>query len=137
MKLLESELVKAREVIGDVFEDYRLIKPGIGYFDSGIYNCRCSLIAGTRSTFKEFLIKTSSGIDVSNLYFVGDGNYDALQLIPFIMMMPSPKTQENACYFYNRTDENGVRMVSYYFEKDADFTISDESIVTLIKSLEN
>ena len=27
---------------------------------------------------------------------------EVLKLLPFVKVMPSPKTEENACYFYNR-----------------------------------
>lgn len=135
LKLLEAELVKIREVFGDVFEDTQLIKPGQGHFENGLFHSRCSLLMGTRSSFKDVAIKTTSGLDINKLYFVEDSSHDPLELLPFIRLMPSPSTEENACYFYNRIDKNGVRMVSYYFDRDSEITIPEDNISNIIESL--
>jgi hypothetical protein len=34
--------------------------------------------------------------------------------------MPSPRTEENACYFFNRMQGDQCRFISYHFEKDSD-----------------
>ena len=44
----------------------------------------------------------------------------ALKLLPLVKVMPSPKTEENACYFYNRRQADGIRFLSYYFVADAE-----------------
>ena len=36
--------------------------------------------------------------------------------------MSSPKDAQNACYFYNRLEDNAVRFISYHFEPRADIT---------------
>ena len=43
-----------------------------------------------------------------------------LKLLPLVKVMPSPKTEENACYFYNRQQKDGIRFLSYHFESDSD-----------------
>jgi hypothetical protein len=47
--------------------------------------------------------------------------------------MPSPKTAQNACYFYNRQQKDKkLRFVSYHFEQEAevidDFADTREAI---------
>lgn len=58
----------------------------------------------------------------SFLYLKTQDERSALALLPLIKVMPSPRFAENACYFYNRQEGEGVRFVSYHFEKDADIT---------------
>jgi len=36
--------------------------------------------------------------------------------------MASPKTEQNACYFFNKQQKDGLRFVSYHFEKEAEIT---------------
>lgn len=134
LKLLEVELIKIREAFGDIFEDSQLIKPGKGYFESGLYKSRCSLLMGTRSTFKEIAVKTMSGIDINQLYLIEEGHYEPLEILPFIRLLPSPNTNENVCYFYNRIDKNGVRMVSYYFDRDSEINIPEDNISSIFNS---
>lgn len=35
-------------------------------------------------------------------------------------VIPSPKTSEFACYFYNRRQAGGIRFLSYHFDSDAE-----------------
>jgi hypothetical protein len=132
LKSLEAELIKLRELLGDAFEGYKLIKPGMGYFESGLHNNRGSLLVGSRSTFKEELITTVSGMDINHLYLFEEGNYEPLQLLPFIKLMPSPRTEENACYFYNKIENDRVKMISYYFDRESEVTIEDDNISSII-----
>ena len=39
----------------------------------------------------------------------------------------------NACYFYNRIDNNKFRMVSYHFEQEAELLIEDQDIGESLK----
>lgn len=133
--LLEKELNLLRQAIGDVYEGYLLIKPGTGHFKSELYNCNCKLLKGTRATFKEKNIEVIKGLDIESLYFLEEESYEPLEILPFIKIMPSPSTQVNACYFYNRLDPGGVRMVSYYFDQDADVTIQDTKLESIISNI--
>ena len=54
----------------------------------------------------------------------------------FLSMMPSPRTEEIACYFYNPVEKDVVRGVSYHFEKDSDMISPDPSVLTLIRQVE-
>ena len=49
--------------------------------------------------------------------------------------MSSPTTAQNAFYFYSRFDNEGVRWVSYHFEKEAEVIYPDEEMVGLMKEL--
>ncbi|WP_440897463.1 hypothetical protein ACS127_05700 [Amphibacillus sp. Q70] len=133
--LLEKELHLLRKIIGDVYEDYQLIQPGTGHFSSGLYHCNCKLLKGTRNTFIEKNIEVLSGLDIENLYLLEEDGHEPLELLPFIRLIPSPNTQVNVCYFYNRVDQAGVRMVSYYFDQDADITIQDTTIKKILNNL--
>ena len=61
-------------------------------------------------------------MDDGVLHLKGQDERNALALLPLIKVMPAPQSAENACYFYNRQERDGVRFVSYHFEKEADIT---------------
>jgi hypothetical protein len=44
----------------------------------------------------------------------------SLKLLAFVRVMPSPKTEANACYFYNRKHGDKQRFVSYHFDADSE-----------------
>lgn len=49
--------------------------------------------------------------------------------------MPSPSREQNACYFYNRVEKEGVRWISYHFEKEADVVVHDDRLESFLASL--
>ena len=50
--------------------------------------------------------------------------------------MPSPKTQENAIYFYNRMKGDEVRWISYHFDKESEIISPDSEVTSAIKLLQ-
>ena len=57
------------------------------------------------------------------------------QLWPMIKIMPSPRTEENACYFYNRRQPGGIRFLSYYFETDAEIVEAFDDTASTLATL--
>ena len=70
------------------------------------------------------------------LHLVAPDERRALQLLPFVKVMLSPRTAQNACYFYNRSLREGLRFVSYHFETEADIVQDFEDTAEAIHLLE-
>jgi hypothetical protein len=88
---------------------------------------------GPRVPFEVVERRTSIPLETGALYLLPKYEARALRLIPFIKIMPSPKTAQNACYFYNRQQKDKkLRFVSYHFEQEAevidDFADTREAI---------
>lgn len=58
-----------------------------------------------------------------------------IKLLPFVRVMPSPKTEANACYFYNRRGNQQQKFVSYHFEVDSEVEEFFEDTEAAILSL--
>ena len=60
-----------------------------------------------------------------------------MKLLPLIRINPGPKTDKNACYFYNRYDskEEKARYLSYHFEDLADIDLSDNDLKSVFSIL--
>lgn len=118
--VLESLLAKVRRVYSSRWQGYRLIKADTAAFERGIYRFQVELIMGTRTPFESDEVLTDQPMDYKHLYLLAEGSHQPLKLVPFIQVMPSPKTAANACYFYNRAEGDRLRFVSYHFEQDAE-----------------
>lgn len=135
--LLENELHKIRDIIGDGFDNTLLIRPESSELIEGVFHYRVHLLKGSQTIFKEEVINSTISLDSSKLYLLEDGHSVSLELKPFIRLMPSPSTEENACYFYNRIDKDGTRWISYHFDKKPEEYTQDntiKSIISLLKS---
>lgn len=93
-------------------------------------------LMGSRQIFKQVEAETATVMDSNQLYFFDPSTRQPLLLLHFVRMMPSPETEEIACYFYNRIDKKGVRWVSYHFEGKAERVESDPAILKVIREVE-
>ena len=75
---------------------------------------------GSRTPFERVQRITTDPLETECLYLIAKGENKALRLIPFLKVMPSPSTEQNACYFFSRREKNGLRFVSYHFETEAE-----------------
>jgi hypothetical protein len=75
-------------------------------------------------------------MDSEELYVLDTTSQQPLKPLHFFRMMPSPRTEEIASYFYNWVEKDGVRWVSYHFEKDPDMISPESSVLMLIRELE-
>lgn len=59
---------------------------------------------GDNPLFPENELETNIALDRNELYFIEKSRRDPLKLIRFFRMLPSPQSEQNACYFYSRFD---------------------------------
>lgn len=136
LTLLEMELTEIQSLLGTVFESWWLVRPGANRYTKGVYHYTAEKLTGSRQVFTQEKVQTTSAMDSDELYLFDTVSLQPLQLLHFFRMMPSPRTEEIACYFYNRVEKDGVRWVSYHFEKDADVVSPDPSVIDLIREVE-
>src|SRR5690554_725803 len=136
---LESALYEIKDILVDGFSDVKLIHvvPNSLNWDKeeGIFESTCRFLKGTRSKFNKESVYTREPLSAKQLYIVHEGQYRAIELLPLIQLRESPKTEQNAFYFYNRIEGNSVRMVSYHFEKEAELSDSIDFLENTIKIL--
>ena len=140
LELLESSLSDVRQVISDRYSTVLLLSPESSEYSEGIYYYQTKALMGTRTIFKKESVKTLTPMDKQKLYLIHDNQLKPIELLPFIRLMESPKTQQNACYFYNRLNKEGVRWISYHFESEADIIRPDDelrSTLLLLRPAEN
>jgi hypothetical protein len=117
---LKSKIQAVREIFGIAWEDFRLIQPEDCRFTDAGFEYKVKIITGTRTPFRSDTLQTTEPMKDGSLYLISPDHTRGLKLLPFVKVLASPKTEENACYFYNRRDAQGVRFLSYYFEGDAE-----------------
>ena len=112
-------LSEFRRVTGESWMQYQLIQPGNCRYKSGMYQYDVRVIMGTRSPFVTERRDTISAMEDTQLHLLDPQSQQSLALLPFVRVMPSPKTASNACYFYNKVDSDNQIFVSYHFEEDS------------------
>jgi hypothetical protein len=136
LTLLHEELTSLRAIIGTVFEDWWLVRPGSNIYMAGLYRYEVSKLMGSHQIFREAKVETVTAMDASELYFFDITSRQPLQLLHLFRMMPVPESEEVACYFFNRLEEKDARWVSYHFEGKAERVEPDASVIKLIEEVE-
>jgi N-6 DNA Methylase len=117
---LEAHTETVRRVFGVMWDEYELLLPGECKMRSSVYHYTYTKVMGTRTPFATDTVQVVEPMEDGHLHLKSPAERRALKLLPFVKVMRSPKTAENACYFYNRRQADGIRFLSYYFEPDAE-----------------
>ena len=116
-----SDLIQTcRSVMGITWERYELVQPGECRVVGGQFGYRVLRVMGTRTPFTTVERKTIVPMDDGALHLLDPDGERALKLLAFVRVMPSPKTEANACYFYNRRQASNQKFISYHFEADSE-----------------
>ena len=91
---------------------------------------------GSRTPFEVVDVFVAEPMEDDQLHLLGRGESRPLKVLPFIKVMPSPRTAQNACYFYNRREGEKLRFVSYHFESEAEVVEAFSDTETALRLLE-
>ncbi|MFC2000379.1 class I SAM-dependent methyltransferase [Chloroflexota bacterium] len=118
--ILQNHLIKMREYIANAWEAYQLVLPRSGKFVSGSYTYSVARIMGSRTPFESMELSLGEPLEDGYLHILSPEEPRALKLLPLVKVMPSPATEQNACYFYNRWQAGDIRFISYHFDVEAE-----------------
>ena len=92
-------------------------------------------IMGSRTPFVTVNIETAEAMNYGELYVKSIYENKGLRLLPFIKILPAPKSTVNACYFYNRREAKGNRFVSYHFEAESNIVSAFPDVEEAMNSI--
>jgi serine/threonine protein kinase len=132
---LEMLLGRIQDLLGSSFETWTLLKPGSAAFTRGVFYLSATSIMGSRADFRKVERRVSEPFDTGRLYMLNSGRQRALELVPLIRILAGQKTGQDACYFFNRLQPEGVRWVSYHHQAEPELILPDSDILELLSSL--
>ena len=113
-KLL-GEVEKLRRAMSDLWDSSVMVNALHCRPSKGIFENEIGILTGSNSEFLKESRELSTWLDIDRLYIINGKQRNGLGLLPLIRLNASPGTAKNACYFFNRTEQNGARFVSYHF----------------------
>jgi len=128
-------IAKVREIFGTTWESYELLLPGESRFRSGAFQYSVSRIMGTRTPFANESVEVAEVMEDGHLHFKSPDEKRGLRLLPLVKIMPSPKTEENACYFFSSEGKEGHRFLSYHYQAESEVTHSFDDVANTLSSL--
>jgi hypothetical protein len=132
---LDREIQTIRETFGLAWDDYQLFLPGRGDFVDGSFEYDAKRVMGTRTPFPSINVSCSEPMEARQLYLKCPTETLGLKVLPFVKVMPSPRTEETACYFYSRREKKGVRFLSYHFKGDSNVVEDFDDVAQALERL--
>lgn len=117
---LDDLVQTCRSVVGTSWERYELVQPSECRFLGGVFNYKVRRLMGSRTPFASVGRQTIEAMEDNTLHLLDPDGDRSLKLLAFVRVMPSPKTEANACYFYNRKQADKQRFISYHFEAESE-----------------
>ncbi len=133
---LADHLAKLRSLFGTIWDQYQLVKPRQASFTAGQFVYSVERLMGSRTPFEIIEAVVAEPMEDGQLHLLGSRANRALSLLPFIKVMASPTSAQNACYFYNRRQGEKLRFVSYHFETEAEVIEAFSDTESALKLLE-
>ncbi|MGA9993134.1 MAG: hypothetical protein WBP86_12480, partial [Thiobacillaceae bacterium] len=132
---LLGQVEKLRQAMSDVWDSSVIVnalhcRPRRGVFENEI-----AMLKGSNSEFLKESRSMSTWLDVDSLYIINGDQSGALKLLPLVQVSSSPGTAKNACYFFNRTERDGARFVSYHFASQPELSGEFQEATNAIKFL--
>ena len=121
LERLEHLLDTYRRTTADTFDGMLLFRPGAGELVRGVYHYgSAAVLMGANPIFTEQPRRSQQGLEANEVYLAEDVDLiaGALQLAPFVRFMSTPKSEQNACWFYSRIEDGKPVFVSHHYAAD-------------------
>jgi len=132
---LLGQLEKMRLAMSDLWDSAVVVNALHCRPRKGVFENEIAILKGSNSEFLKESRSMSTWLDVDSLYVVNGEQNDALKLLPLIQVGASPETAKNACYFFNRTEKEGARFISYHFAGQPELSGRFEEATNTIRFL--
>jgi hypothetical protein len=132
---LQSMLQEMRGLFTSLWNCYELVLPESGRYRNGKHLYTARRIVGTRTPFEKTEITVAQPLEDGFLHLVSCDTAEAIELLPIVQVVPGPKTEIDACYFFNRLEGKSgeARFVSYHFEGDSEYMMSPDRLMSAIE----
>ncbi|QEY51386.1 DNA methyltransferase family protein [Legionella longbeachae] len=138
---LKTKLVELRESMTGIWDNYKLIIPENSRYDSNYFVYNARNITGSKTPFGRIELMSLKPMQDGKLHIYSKETNTPFELLPFIRVVPSPKTELDACYFYNRMEKRGneklPRFISYHFEVDSEQYLQSEKISQFLNKIKD
>lgn len=132
----EDTLGRIREAIGDAFLGWELVRAGSGRNRDGIVTASMERLTGSRSLFRQDTVQLRQWPEDGCLYMLERDAGLVLKLASLFRLRRSPESVEDAAYFYDRLEKDGIRWISYAYESEPEVVEADADTSELIQQLD-
>lgn len=136
VETLHGILLKIRNILNDVFDEFQLVRGSKLSKKSGIFINTAELLIGSNNLFKSKSIESGTiALDEGKLYIHTREDNTVIELIPLLVMGSTPSSIKNACYFYSRTAGKATEYISYHYEENPETEVPGNSVLSELMNI--
>jgi hypothetical protein len=137
LNTLEELLQEVKKILNDAFEDIVLIKSIQTEYQSGMFANMVEYLMGSNPKFDKLELDESIyPLDVGDIYFYNKKTKLSIKLEPQLFVMgETPTSERSACYFYNGTDNESTKYVSYHYENNPERQDDGDRVLSKLKDV--
>jgi len=121
--------------IGNAWSGLKLVRPGAQHnLDDGTF-VDCEILMGPTTPFITKQMRVNENLKKGSLYLLSDNG--ATRIAPLIQMNALPAEIRNTCYFYNRTEPDGARLVSYHLTSQNEWKDDSDQLTSMLDDMKN
>jgi hypothetical protein len=120
--------------IGNAWLGLQLVRPGAQHnLDDGTF-VDCEVLMGPTTPFITKQMRVNENLKKGNLYLLSEEG--STKIAPLIQMNSSPVEIRNTCYFYNRTEPDGIRLVSYHLAMQNEWKDDSDQLLAMLHDMQ-
>lgn len=125
---LISDLRELRGLVGSVWSQLLLVRAGSAKRGKDGLVQSAEVAVGSQTPFTTRDFRVGDLMMDGELYLVRDGSQSPVRLGQFVQLRAASRSAEFTTYFYNRTEGNRVRMVSYQYSPESEVQVDVENL---------
>lgn len=122
-----------RDILGYGWNDFPLVRQKRIDLDDSGYSVTAEVLVGPTVPFVTRHFATPEPLRKSQLYLLGEDGL--VRLAPFVQLGKATEDPEATCWFYNRREPTGVRLVTYQAARENDITRNDDALETILRDI--
>lgn len=121
--------------VNHAWSNLRLVRAGARHDRATGSFVECEIAMGPNSTFFKEEVPVNERLVEDSLYLIGEnGSVPLLRFVHMDSALVDPKT---TCYFYNRTEKDGARFVSYHLAAQNEVITGAEDLLVILNDISN
>ncbi|MBY4209100.1 N-6 DNA methylase [Rhodococcus fascians] len=128
-------LERLRGVVGDAWKDVVCVRAGGVRLRRGRYYQQVELVTGDRSPFVKDEREVGQPMEEGELYIISSESAQPLRLESSVVLRSTPGNVKTTCYFYNRVETSGVRLVAFHLSESSELVENGSEIPTVLRAL--
>jgi type I restriction enzyme M protein len=122
------------DIVGSGMAEFRLLRAGRMDFDGINFRIDIEVLLGPATPFVQEQLSTARPLSAGGLYLASSTG-DVTPIAPFIRIGNDTDDADYTCYFYNRREQDGERMVAYHLASENEITAPSPKIADFIDAL--